>query len=39
MFRRHWLVILIAATFAYFGVAAAPVLASLADTPAVVAAR
>ena len=33
MFRRHWLTLLVAAVFAYFGVAAAPVLVSLADEP------
>jgi len=36
MFRRHWLTLLIAAVFAYFGVAAAPVLVSLADEPQIV---
>ena len=36
MFRRNWLTLLIAAVFAYFGVAAAPVLVSLADEPAAV---
>lgn len=40
MFRRHWLTLLVAAVFAYFGVAAAPVLVSLAEEPhAIVAAR
>jgi hypothetical protein len=33
MFRRHWITLLIAAVLAYFGVTAAPVLASLATEP------
>lgn len=37
MFRRHWLTLLVAAVFAYFGVAAAPVLARLADETQIVA--
>ena len=40
MFRRHWLTLLVAAVFAYFGVAAAPVLVSLAGEPqTIIAAR
>ncbi|HET9229835.1 MAG TPA: hypothetical protein VFO00_01015 [Vitreimonas sp.] len=40
MFRRHWLTLLVAAVFAYFGIAAAPVLVSLADEPqTIIAAR
>ncbi len=39
MFRRHWLTLLIAAVFAYFGVAAAHVLAGLAEQPQIVAVR
>jgi hypothetical protein len=38
MFRRHWLTLLIGAAVAYFGLAAAPVLAQL-DRAEIVATR
>lgn len=38
MFRRHWLSLLIAGALAYFGVAAAPVLAQM-NAPHVMASR
>ncbi len=37
--RRHWLALLLAIAIGYFSLAAAPVLARLADDPQIVAAR